>query len=105
MKADVNYSIRAGMLTIARKGGVDIWRGLPDGLGVIELRPASDGRSALVLLDPPLGAGRVQNLVRMCETGDVMWWAPGRRGDAQEGRCRVRRGDGRLTGRIALGAR
>lgn len=57
MSAFVVFSVCDGILTIALDDVSDQWAGMPDGMRVVDLRIASDGRSALGLLDPPAGGG------------------------------------------------
>lgn len=67
------FSVSDGVLTISSDDPVELWTGLPDGLPVLDLRADPDGRSAVVLLDPPAGGGRVRNLVRIVSSGEVAW--------------------------------
>jgi hypothetical protein len=46
---------------------------MPDGMRVLDLRIALDGCSAIALLDPPVGGGRVRNLVRITSAAEVVW--------------------------------
>lgn len=62
------FSVSDGVLTISSDDSVELWTGMPDGLPVLDLRADPDGRSAVVLLDPPAGGGRVRNLVSWSRT-------------------------------------
>ncbi|HEY0259683.1 MAG TPA: hypothetical protein VGC18_07520 [Lacisediminihabitans sp.] len=73
MSTRVFFSVSDGILTISLDDASDVWAGLPDGMRVLDLRIASDGRSALALLDPPAGGGRVRNLVRITSAAEVVW--------------------------------
>lgn len=73
MSAQIFFSVSDGMLTILSDDAPVLWTGQPDGMRVLDLRVASDGCSAIALLDPPAGAGRVRNLVRITSSGDVAW--------------------------------
>lgn len=73
MSAGVLFSVSDGILTIASDDESEVWTGLPAGMRVLDLRVASDGRSVIALLDPPVGGGRVRNLVRITSTAEVAW--------------------------------
>lgn len=73
MTSGLSFSVDDGVLTISTSGGSDVWEGMPDGMPVHDLREAPDGRSAFVLLDPPAGAGRVRNLVRITSAAEIVW--------------------------------
>jgi hypothetical protein len=67
------FSVSDGLLTVSSDEAPELWAGLPDGMPVLDLRVASDGRSAIALLEPPAGGGRVRNLVGVLASGEVAW--------------------------------
>ncbi len=69
----VFFSIEDGALTISSGDTDGAWTGFPDGMSVLELHLDSDGSSAFVLLDAPIGGGRVSNLVRISSAAEIMW--------------------------------
>lgn len=73
MSSRLFFSVSSGVLTIASEGARELWTGMPDGMPVRDLHVAPDGRSAIALLDPPTGGGRVRNLVRVTSSGEVAW--------------------------------
>lgn len=73
MTNDVSFSVTGGALQVLGDDGMVIWQGLPDGLSVLDLRLAFDRSSVFVLLEPPIGGGRIQNLVRVSRHGLVEW--------------------------------
>lgn len=80
MSARILFDVSDGVLTVSSDDAPELWTGLPDGMRVLDLRVASDGCSAIALLDPPVGGGRVRNLVRITSDGGVAW-----RGELPEG--------------------
>lgn len=67
------FSVSDGVLTISLDDATEVWAGMPDGMRVLDLRIALDGCSAIALLDPPVGGGRVRNLVRITSAAEVVW--------------------------------
>lgn len=66
------FSVEAGTLVVKYETGT-VWSGHPDGLAVLDLRPAPDEVSAFVLLELPGGWRSVRNLVRVGADGRVLW--------------------------------
>ncbi|WP_156044176.1 hypothetical protein [Cellulomonas sp. HZM] len=67
------FSVEKGLLSIFNSAGQVVWHGMPDGLPVVDLRLAQDETSAVVLLDPPDGSGRIHNLVSISNAGAILW--------------------------------
>lgn len=67
------YSLIDGELRIARDDPPFEWHGKVDSMPVLEVSPASDGSSVILLLDPPPCAAPVQNLVKLDAEGNVVW--------------------------------
>lgn len=73
MSGGAYFAVSDGLLRISHGDPPTTWEGRPDGLDVVDLRSTHDGRGAIVLLDAPVGGGRVRNLVRIEEDGSVSW--------------------------------
>lgn len=73
MRHDVHFAVRDGALLISTEPERITLNVRPDGLRVVDVRDEPNGRSMLVLLDPPAGGGRVRNLVLVDSGGKVVW--------------------------------
>jgi len=74
VRARAAFAVENGSLRISMPGS-ETRLVQPDGLEVAAVVPAKDGVSAFVLLEAPLGTGRIQNLIKVSNGGATLWHA------------------------------